>query len=172
MRAPVVVVSDPFRDDGPKMPFIQKNQPIQAFSTNGADDSFTGRIGLRRAWRRLQRPDPQLADGLVEMAREDAVTIMKQEFVLVWVPDHLPQLLQGPGRRRLRGDIAMNQAAAAVLDDHEYVQLAKRRRNCDEVVTGNDSLSVQAQKARPAQVASRPTSGRNGRYFLTVRGET
>jgi len=79
------------------------------------------------------------------MAREDAVTIMKQEFVLVWVPDHLPQLLQGPGRRRLRGDIAMNQAAAAVLDDHEYVQLAKRHRNCDEPVTGNDSLSVQAQ---------------------------
>jgi hypothetical protein len=59
----------------------------------------------------------------------------------------------------------MNQAAAAVLDDHEYVQLAKRRRNCDEEVTGNDSLSVQAQKARPAQVASRPTSGTQRQVF-------
>ena len=31
----------------------------------------------------FQHPDPQLADGLVEMARENAVTIVKQEFALV-----------------------------------------------------------------------------------------
>jgi hypothetical protein len=37
----------------------------------------------------------------VEMARKDTVAIVNQEFVLVFVPDRLVQLLQGPGRARI-----------------------------------------------------------------------
>ena len=55
------------------------------------------------------------------------------------------------------GDIAMDQTAAAVLDHHEHVQQPERGGDGDEEITGNDSLGVQAQECRPAQVPSRPT---------------
>ncbi len=96
---------------------MTRSQVALAFGERGAD---------------FNTLSPSLRMDSSRWLAKNAVTIGKQEFVLVWVPDHLPQLLQGPGRRRLRRDIAMNQAAAAVLDDHEYVQLAKGRRNCDE----------------------------------------
>ena len=78
--------------------------------------------------------------------REDAVAIVNQEFVLVFVPERLAQLLQGPGRTRMGCDVAMDQTAAAMLEHYEHVQQAKRCGDSDEEVAGNDSLGVQAQK--------------------------
>src|SRR5882762_10026653 len=46
MRASVVIVSDPFSDDGPKMPFIQKNQPIQTFATHAPDQPLAKCVRL------------------------------------------------------------------------------------------------------------------------------
>jgi hypothetical protein len=35
--------------------------------------------------------------------------------------------LQGPGRGRMGGDVEVDQASAAVLNNHEYIQQAKRQ---------------------------------------------
>ena len=42
------------------------------------------------------------------------------------------------------GDVAMNQATTAVLDDNEYVEQSKRGGHDDQEITGNDPLGVQA----------------------------
>ena len=60
--------------------------------------------------------------------------------------NRLTQLLQRPSRSRVRGDIAMNQASTAMLDDHEYIQLSKGYGDGEEKVTGNDPLGVQTKK--------------------------
>ena len=78
--------------------------------------------------------------------REDAVAIVNQEFVLVFVPERRAQLLQGPGRTRMGCDVAMDQAPAAVLDHHEHVQQPKRGGDGDQEIAGNDPVGVQAQK--------------------------
>ena len=78
------------------------------------------------------------------MAREDAVAIVKQEFVLFSKPHDLSQLLQCPSRGRMPGDIKMNKAAAAMLDDDEYVQEGKPRGDGNEEVTRNEPPRVQA----------------------------
>src|SRR6266404_5941146 len=57
----------------------------------------------------------------------------------------------------MRGEVAMNQTSTAMLDNHEHVQLSKRCRDGEEKVTRNDPLGVQAQKTRPAHIASRTT---------------
>src|SRR5450756_1493509 len=72
-------------------------------------------------------------------------------------PNDFTQLLQRPCRSRVRSDVAMNQTSTAMLDDYEHVQLSKRCRDGEEKVTRNDPLGVQAQKARPAHIASRAT---------------
>jgi hypothetical protein len=55
------------------------------------------------------------------------------------------------------GNVAVDQAPAVVLDYNKYIQQTKGRGYRDEEITGNDSLSVQAQEGRPAQITSRPT---------------
>jgi hypothetical protein len=42
------------------------------------------------------------------------------------------------------GDVAMDHALAAVLDDHKHVQPTKGRGHGNEEIAGNDPLSVQA----------------------------
>ena len=54
------------------------------------------------------------------------------------------------------GDIVMDQTAAAMLNHHEYVQQTECYGDGDQEIAGNDSLCVQLQECRPAQVASWP----------------
>ena len=68
---------------------------------------------------------------------------------------HLAQLLQRPGGGRMSCDVAVDQASRSVLDDHEDVQHSKARRDGDEEITGEDSLGMQTQESRPAQIPSR-----------------
>lgn len=117
----------------------QWNEPIQALPANRTDHAFTDRITLRAPGRRFQHPDSQFPDRLVEVARKDAIAIVKQEFVPILISHHLPQLLQRPSRTRMRDDIEMNKAAAVVLDDYEYIQEAKPRGDGNEEVTGYES---------------------------------
>jgi hypothetical protein len=42
------------------------------------------------------------------------------------------------------GDVAMDQAPAAVLDHHEHVQQPERGGGGNKEVAGNDSLRMQA----------------------------
>src|SRR5450631_3161628 len=99
------------------------------------------------------------------MVREDAVAIVNQEFVSVFAPDGLTQLLQRPGGTRMRRDVAMDKTTAAMLDHHEHVQQPKRRGDGDKEIAGNESLRAHAQEGRPAQVASRPTSREPGQIL-------
>jgi hypothetical protein len=104
--------------------------------------------------RRLQHFDPEGPDRVVEMVRKDAVAVVQQEFVSLFVPNHLAQLLQRPGGAWTRGDVAVDQPAIAMLDHHKNIQQTKGRRDGDEEVTGDDSLSMQAQGTGPTQIAS------------------
>ena len=63
------------------------------------------------------------------------------------------------------GDIDVNKAAAVVLDGYKDVEEPKPRGDGNEEVTGNESPRVQAQERRPAQIASRPTSGMPRQVF-------
>src|ERR1017187_10333634 len=89
------------------------------------------------------------------MLRKNTVAIVNQELVPVLKSNCLTQLLQRPGGTRMRSDVTMDQASAAVLDHHKYVQQPERGSDGDEEITRNDPLGVQAQERRPAQVTSR-----------------
>jgi hypothetical protein len=110
----------------------------------------------------------ELSDRLVQMVREDAVAIMKKVFIPILKCNCLTQLLQCPRRIGMSGDVAMDQAPAAVLNHDEHVQLAKRCRDGEKEITGNDPLSMQTQEGRPAQVTSR-SAPRGRRQILPHR---
>src|SRR5450756_3041572 len=47
----------------------------------------------------------------------------------------------------------MDQTAAVVLDHHEHVEQPERGSHDDQEVTGDDSVGMQTQECRPAQVS-------------------
>ncbi len=76
-------------------------------------------------------------------------------------------------RTRVRRHGDAHESAAAVLDDHEQVENAERRRDRHEEIAGDDLARVVAQEGRPTLIAARaPRRGRFGMYLRTVRGET
>src|ERR1700730_1417076 len=64
-------------------------------------------------WRsrgRVQHPQSKSLELLVHLCREDRVTVMDQETVGMIAGNRFAQLLQGPGCRWMRGDVAMHDA--------------------------------------------------------------
>jgi len=53
--------------------------------------------------------------------------------------DRFAQLLQGPTGARMCGEVAMNEATTAVLDDNEYVEQPESCGHDDQEITGDDS---------------------------------
>ena len=146
MHAAAVVVIDPQFQNRTQVCLGQRNQSVQTFPSNRADDALADRIAYRAARWSFQDSDLEPANRLIEMFGKDAVAIVNQEFVPVFVPDRLTQLLQRPSGTRMRCDVAMDQTTAAMLEHYEHIQQAKRCGDSDEEVAGNDSLGVQAQK--------------------------
>src|SRR5215470_7770655 len=105
------------------------NQKVHALSPQGADEPLAECIGLRSPYRRLEHPQPQVAEALVKLLREDTIAIMQQESVGMVSGNRFAELLQGPRRGRMRRDIGMQDAARGMLHDDEYVKQAKGR--CD-----------------------------------------
>ena len=128
------------------MRFCQGNQPIEALLADSPDDSFANRVCRWTLRRGFQYFDPEPHHGFVEVLGKNAIAIMQQVFVPFLQSNRLTQLLQRPSRSRVRGDIAMNQASTAMLDDDEYIQLSKGYGDREEKVTGNNPLGMQAKK--------------------------
>jgi hypothetical protein len=61
----------------------------------------------------------------------------------------LPELLSGPFRRWVRGDVVMKNSSATQFHHHEHVQCAEGGGDHDEEVAGNDYLSMIADEGQP-----------------------
>jgi len=102
----------------------------------------------------IQHLDSEPSYRLVELFGKNTIAIVKQVFVSPFKSDGLAKLLKRPGGSWMGRDVAMDQAPAAVLDNHEHIQQQERDGDGNKEVAGNDSLGVKTQERRPAQVAS------------------
>ena len=124
------------------MPFIDRNQIIQAVAAEGADKPLTE--GIRR-WRPHRSPqDSQSAvpDGLIHGRAEDGVAIMDHESPWMVESQEFSELLRGPLRRRMVGDIAMENPARADFHRHEDKQHPKGGGHGNEEIAGDGSSGV------------------------------
>ena len=166
MRAPTVTMGDPGFQDQTQVGFRQWDEPVQTFPAECANNALTHGAHLGTVRRGLQHADPEGLDRFIELACEDAVAIVNQELVPIFVPDSLTQLLQRPGSARMSRDVAVDQATAAMLDYDKHIQQSECRGNGDEEIARNDSLGVQTKEARPSQIASGPTSRSSGQVLV------
>ena len=139
------------------MPGVERDEPVEALSAAGPDESLNVRIGPWRPHRCPEHPQPEPGDRRVDLAGEDAVAVVDEEAVAVVVGDRLAELLRRPRRGRVVGDIDVEDAAAADLHGHEDVEHAEGGRHRDEEVAGHDRRGVVAHERRPALIAPAAT---------------
>ncbi len=69
-------------------------------------------------------------DRFIQTYRESFVPIVQQKLVILIAWKGFPQLLQGPLRRRVFGDIEMKQTSGSDLQGNEYSLLPRWRGGC------------------------------------------
>ena len=88
-----------------KMAPVHDQQPVEALGTDGADETLSERVRLRRLHRRLDDRDALAGEDNVEVACELAVAITDQEAkrrrTPLQRPRELARLLGNPGAGRI-----------------------------------------------------------------------
>lgn len=112
---------------------------IQALSPNRADDSLDVRILPRGLRRGAKGSDAKIGQHLGKVGSVGGVPISQQES---WrgcsTAEGDSDLVRQPIVRRIRGDSEMQNLAAIMRKDHEYVQNPKAKSLDSEQVAGRD----------------------------------
>ena len=126
MRSGLVVVADVFVEDLSEMILTKDDQMVQAFPPDRSDDFLGVRVlpgGLRGSDDLL---DAQPCHPVTEPIAVDGVTISEQISGLgSFSRERFDDLLRGPLRRGMTGDVEVENAPAVVADDEEAIQKVK-----------------------------------------------
>lgn len=128
----------------------QGDHTVQTFPAQRADESLAQRARLRCLWWRVQDPQSQVPDALIKLQGEDAIPVMQEKAIGVVSRDRLAQLLHGPLRGGVCGDVAVQEAPCRVFHDHKNVQQVKGRRDDHTKVAGDNGLGMVPDKGGPA----------------------
>ena len=134
----LVVVSHPLAQNGPKVPFIQQDQPIQTLTTDRADQSLAERVGLRAADRRFQHRQAQGGDRAIDGRGIDAVAVVNEKSLRLITGNHRAELLDDPFRRGVLRHIPMHDPARADFKDDKTYSV----RNVAVMVTKKSQASM------------------------------
>jgi hypothetical protein len=138
VRPRSVEVLGPLREDPAQMLLAQRNQKIEAFSSNRADRPLADPVRLRNADGRLENLQVQTPDGFVEPERELGISVADREAIRMISGDSFPELLPSPISRRMPRHIAVEDPPSRVFDDDEDVENLECRGYDREEVAGND----------------------------------
>src|SRR5215831_11900793 len=101
------------------MPLVDHNEVIKAFSADGADDPLGEGILPRRMGRDEDLVHAHAVDALDKGVAVDRVTIAEEIAWGCFVRKCLDDLLDGPGRGGVVGDVDVKELAAIVAEHDE-----------------------------------------------------
>jgi len=88
------------------------------------------------------------------------------------IRERFPQLLQGPLRAGVIGDVVVQDSAPTQFHENEYIKDTEAGRNYDEKVAGYHGLGMISHEGQPALLGIGAPAWAPARYLATVRGET
>ncbi len=133
-------------------PLVERNHEVQTLSSYGPDQSLTECISLGRLWRSSQDPQSEpLYQFLIELRRENGVTVMDREAIRPPVREPFPKLLQRPFSRRVGGHIALQDTSRSEFEHHKHVEELEFGRDCNHEVTSDDRIGMIAHECRPVR---------------------
>ena len=138
-----VVVVDVALQDAPGVLFAEDDQVVQAFAPDRADDSLGIGVLPGRLGRGEDLPDANRPDDPLECIAVGTIPIPQQVARLGAVSgEGLPDLLRGPSRRRMSGDVEVEDAPPVVGENHETEEQAEGGRGDDEEIAGGCGATV------------------------------
>ena len=105
----------PFVDNHPQMAFVDRNEEVQALTTQASAKAFANGVCLRCPHGRSQDPNTQVRHLLVEFRRENAISIVDDELIRMIAWQRLSELLKRPLCGRMGGYIGMENASATPI---------------------------------------------------------
>jgi hypothetical protein len=100
--AAAIVMAMPRPQNRSQMGLRDRDEPIQTFAADRANQSFAYGVRFRTRNGRSQHVDSQGLDRIVEVLGKDSISIMDQVTVPSSVPHDFPQLFQSPVGARMR----------------------------------------------------------------------
>src|SRR6266849_3461510 len=145
-----VVVVDVVTQDAPQVPFAEDDQVVQAFPPDRPDDSFGVGVLPGRLWGGEDLTDTDRPDDPPEFVAVGTIPIPQQVARLGAVSgEGLPDLLRGPGRGRMSGDVEVEDTPPTVRQNHEAEEQAEGGRGDDEEIAGCRGPKVILKKGAP-----------------------
>lgn len=99
---------------------------------------------------RPQRLERHRSECLVDSGREGAVAVVENEPMGSVQWDTVPELLDRPFGCRVVGNVPVQNSSCGDVDEDEDVQPAKRGRDDQEEVAGEDGAGVIDETVRPS----------------------
>src|SRR5260370_15880145 len=146
----MIIVGDPLFQYPAHMPFVQRNQEIEALPPHRTNQSFTESIRLRRSIRSPQDSYACRLQAGIEVMRINTVAVVEDESIRPLTRDDLAKLLERPGCRRVSGDIEVSNLARSYLQDDEDIEDSEASGHHNEEITGQYCLCVVSHKRHPA----------------------
>ena len=133
------------------MSFVEDDDMIEALAADGSDKAFAVRILPGRPWRTHDFFDVHVVDAISKDRTVDGITITNQKsrHLIEW--ERFNDLLRGPLRRRMSGDVEVHDLSPVVAQDDESEQDAKRRRGDGKVVDRDDISNMVVQEGSPCR---------------------
>jgi hypothetical protein len=146
----------------------QRDEEIQALSADRSDQAFANSIRLGRPERRPQYAHVDGGHGFIQFPGEDAIPVVDQEAERLITAECFPQLLLGPFRAGVIGDVDVQNPAPAQFHENEYIKDTESGRHHDEEVTSHNSLGMITHEGQPALAGIGLSAGTLGQ-ILTYR---
>ena len=118
MRARFVIVRKIAGQDSAQMLLAEYHHVVQAVAPDGANQPLCIRVLPGTGRRRQDLADTHASDSLAERLTVDRIAIAQQPAGRRVIRKRLNDLLRGPGGRRMRRDVEMNDPPA-VMEKHD-----------------------------------------------------
>jgi hypothetical protein len=149
VRAPVMVIAAVCRQEPPPLSLMQDHHVVQARATETPDEPLDRGLPPRASWGDAHVSNAHMPHPLPKGGAVDAVPIAAE---IPWrlVPrEGVGDLVCGPFRRRMRGDMHGYETPPLVSEHHEHQEPCVGDRWHDQAIQGHQILVVVVEQGRP-----------------------
>ena len=144
-----MMILDILPKEPPQVAFMECDDMIEKLLAAAADPAFREPVLPRRLHAGALRRQPRGLEELNHIGIEFRIVVENDVPVRNRIGERLAELLHDPLGCRIRGHIAMEDAAPAVLDHEEAVQQAKGDARNGKEVEGDSGLPVIVEEGEP-----------------------
>src|SRR5262245_10780923 len=149
VRTPAMIILEVTGQQPPEMALVQDDHVVQAFTADTPDQPLDVRILPRTPWGDHDLLDPHMLDPLPKGSAIDAVPIA-QEIPRGLVPrEGLNDLLGGPLRGRMLGDVEVDDAPSRMGQDDQDKEHRVPHGGDHKEIQGHQVLHVIREKGLP-----------------------